>query len=153
PIAGVAGDQQAALFGQRCYLPGAAKNTYGTGCFLLMHTGEEARRSQHGLLTTAAASTSGRAEYALEGSVFVAGAAVQWLRDELGLIATSEESDAVARSTEDTGGVYLVPAFAGLGAPYWDAGARGALVGLTRGSGRAQIVRAALESIAYQARD
>ncbi len=153
PVAGVAGDQQAALFGQACTAPGRAKNTYGTGCFLLMNTGAEAPRSKTGLVTTIAWGLDGRVEYALEGSIFVAGAAIQWLRDGLGLLADAAESDAVARTVEDTGGVYLVPAFVGLGAPYWDERARGALVGLTRGTGRAHLVRAALESIAYQTRD
>jgi glycerol kinase len=153
PIAGVAGDQQAALFGQACFRPGATKNTYGTGCFMLMNTGDEPRVSRSGLLTTIAWGLGGRVEYALEGSVFVAGAAIQWLRDQLGLIQCAEESETLARSIADTGGVYLVPAFTGLGAPYWDPRARGALVGLTRGSGRAHVVRAALEAIAYQTRD
>jgi len=153
PIAGMAGDQQAALFGQGCTTPGRAKNTYGTGCFLLMNTGSAAPRSRTGLVTTIAWGLGGRVEYALEGSVFVAGAAVQWLRDGLGLIARAADSEAVARSVEDTGGVYLVPAFVGLGAPYWDERARGAMVGLTRGTTRAHIVRAALEAIAYQTRD
>jgi len=151
-IRGVAGDQQAALFGQGCVAPGDAKNTYGTGCFLLAHTGPSAPRSEHGLLGTVAASADGPC-FALEGSVFVAGAAVQWLRDGLGLIATAEETEALARSVPDTGGAYLVPAFAGLGAPYWDEGARGALVGLTRGTERAHVVRATIEAIAYQSRD
>ncbi|MFQ5698523.1 MAG: glycerol kinase GlpK [Myxococcota bacterium] len=153
PIAGVAGDQQAALFGQACFSPGAAKNTYGTGCFMLMNTGDEPRRSETGLLTTIAWGIGGRIEYALEGSIFIAGAAIQWLRDQLRLISEAAESETLARSIEDTGGVYLVPAFTGLGAPYWDPHARGALVGLTRGSSRAHLVRAALESIAYQSRD
>ena len=153
PIAGMAGDQQAALFGQGCTAPGRAKNTYGTGCFLLMNTGSAAPRSRTGLVTTIAWGLGGRVEYALEGSVFVAGAAVQWLRDGLGLIARAADSEAAARSVEDTGGVYLVPAFVGLGAPYWDERARGAMVGLTRGTTRAHIVRAALEAIAYQTRD
>ncbi|MCA9847695.1 MAG: glycerol kinase GlpK [Dehalococcoidia bacterium] len=152
PIRGVAGDQQAALFGQGCVNPGDAKNTYGTGCFLLSNTGAAKPASEHGLLGTVAASCDGPA-FALEGSVFVAGAAVQWLRDGLGLIATAAESEAVARSVLDTGGVYLVPAFAGLGAPYWDQDARGALVGLTRGTERGHVVRATLEAIAYQSRD
>ena len=152
PIRGVAGDQQAALFGQGCVNPGDAKNTYGTGCFLLSNTGVAKPASEHGLLGTVAASCDGPA-FALEGSVFVAGAAVQWLRDGLGLIATAAESEAVARSVLDTAGVYLVPAFAGLGAPYWDQDARGALVGLTRGTERGHIVRATLEAIAYQSRD
>jgi glycerol kinase len=153
PIAGIAGDQQAALFGQGCFEPGRAKNTYGTGCFLLLHTGERPRASTHGLLTTVAWSEGGRFEYALEGSVFVSGAAVQWLRDGLGLITDAAETEALARSVEDAGGVYLVPAFVGLGAPYWDERARGALVGLTRGTTRAHVVRATLEAIAYQTRD
>ncbi|MQA00867.1 MAG: glycerol kinase GlpK [Dehalococcoidia bacterium] len=156
PVLGVAGDQQSALFGQRCFVVGTAKNTYGTGCFLLEHTGERARASANGLLTTIAAShlePSGGAEYALEGAVFSAGAAVQWLRDELRIIDSAAESAEVARSVPDTGGVYLVPAFTGLGAPHWDDRARGLLVGLTRGTGRPQIVRAALEAIAYQVRD
>ena len=154
PICGVAGDQQAALFGQCCFQPGQAKNTYGTGCFLLMHTGGEACRSTNNLITTIAASGPGAGpEYALEGSVFMAGALLQWLRDELGLIDNVAETCAIARSVPDTGGVYVVPAFTGLGAPYWDADARGAIYGLTRGTGRAHIVRAALESLAYQVHD
>lgn len=153
PLTGVAGDQQAALFGQACFVSGMAKNTYGTGCFLLMHTGEQPVASKRGLLTTIAWGLDGKVEYALEGSVFIAGAAVQWLRDELGLIRSAEETEALASSLADTGGVYLVPAFVGLGAPHWDAYARGTLVGLTRGSGRAHIARAALEAIAYQTRD
>ena len=153
PIAGMAGDQQAALFGQGCTAPGLAKNTYGTGCFLLMNTGGDAHASSSGLITTIAWSIGGRVEYALEGSVFVAGAAIQWLRDGMGLIRDASDSEAVAQSVEDTGGVYLVPAFVGLGAPYWDQRARGAIVGITRGTTRNHIVRAALESIAYQTRD
>ena len=154
PICGVAGDQQAALFGQCCFNAGEAKNTYGTGCFLLMHTGHEVCASKHNLVTTIAASAPGVAtEYALEGSVFVAGALVQWLRDELGLVETAAETEAVAKSVPDTGGVYVVPAFTGLGAPYWDAEARGAIYGLTRGTTRAHVVRAALESLAYQVSD
>jgi glycerol kinase len=153
PLAGVAGDQQAALFGQRCVEPGQAKNTYGTGCFLLEHTGSDPRVSDSGLLTTLAASSVEEPRYALEGSVFVAGAAIQWLRDGLGLIDSAEESEALARSIADSGDVYLVPAFTGLGAPHWDDRARGALVGITRGTSRAHIVRAALESIAFQSRD
>jgi glycerol kinase len=153
PIAGMAGDQQAALFGQGCFTPGSAKNTYGTGCFLLMNTGSEAPVSKSGLVTTIAWGIGGRVEYAIEGSIFVAGAAVQWLRDGLGLVASAAESEAAARSVEDTGGVYLVPAFVGLGAPYWDERARGILVGLTRGTTRAHLIRAALEAIAYQSRD
>ncbi len=153
PIAGVAGDQQAALFGQACLAPGQVKNTYGTGCFLLMNTGAEPKPSASGLLTTVAWRRDGRLVYALEGSVFVAGAALQWLRDGLGLIAQAAESEAAAQSVEDTAGVYLVPAFTGLGAPYWDERARGVLVGLTRGATRAHLLRAALEAIAYQSRD
>ena len=153
PIAGVAGDQQAALFGQTCFDPGSVKNTYGTGCFILMNTGTEARESKSGLLTTIAWGIDGRVDYALEGSIFSGGATVQWLRDELGFFADAAESEALATSVDDTGGVYLVPAFAGLGAPYWDPNARGAIVGLTRGSTRAHLTRAALEAIAYQSRD
>lgn len=153
PIGGVAGDQHAALFGQCCFEPGEAKNTYGTGCFLLMNTGALPIASKNRLITTLAATETDLPEYALEGSVFVAGAAIQWLRDEMGLISSAAESESVARSVPDTAGVYLVPAFAGLGAPYWNAYARGTLVGLTRGAGRAHIVRAALESIAYQTSD
>lgn len=150
PIAGVAGDQQAALFGQGCFEPGMAKNTYGTGCFLLMNTGAEAVPSTEGLLTTVAWQREGRRTYALEGSVFIGGAVVQWLRDEMKMISDSTEVEAVAREVEDTGGLVLVPAFAGLGAPHWDARARGVAVGMTRGTGRAHFCRAALESIAFQ---
>jgi len=153
PIAGMAGDQQAALFGQACTRPGQAKNTYGTGSFLLMNTGEEAPASQTGLVTTIAWGLGGKVEYALEGSIFVTGAAVQWLRDGLGLVQDAAETEAAARAVDDTGGVYLVPAFVGLGAPYWDAHARGALVGITRGTSREHVIRATLESIAYQTRD
>ena len=154
PLAGIAGDQQSALFGHRCFAPGDAKNTYGTGCFLLMHTGEDAVDSAAGLLTTVAAGEAGRPiEYALEGSVFVGGAVIQWLRDEMRFFDHAAQSEALAKSVPDTGGVYIVPAFTGLGAPYWDAHARGTITGLTRGSGRAHIVRAALESIAYQTED
>ncbi|MEN8158884.1 MAG: glycerol kinase GlpK [Myxococcota bacterium] len=153
PIAGVAGDQQAALFGQGCFTPGAAKNTYGTGCFLLMNTGAEAPTSKSGLVTTVAWGLDGAVEYALEGSIFVAGAAVQWLRDGLGLVEHAGDSEAFAHSVEDTGGVYVVPAFVGLGAPHWDEAARGAVVGITRGTTRAHLVRATLEAIAYQSRD
>ena len=153
PIAGMAGDQQAALFGQGCFTPGSAKNTYGTGCFLLMNTGNAARASKHGLLTTIAWGIGGHVEYALEGSVFVAGAAVQWLRDGLGLIQSAGETEALAQGVPDSAGVYFVPAFVGLGAPYWDERARGTIVGLTRGTTRAHLVRAALEAIAYQSRD
>jgi glycerol kinase len=154
PIGGMAGDQQAATFGQACYQVGSVKNTYGTGCFMLMNTGERAVDSRGGLLTTVAWQLGQHPTvYALEGSVFVAGAAVQWLRDELQLIRTAAESEALAASVPDSGGVYVVPAFVGLGAPYWDSFARGTIVGLTRGSNRAHIVRATLESIAFQTRD
>ncbi|MCS7068450.1 MAG: glycerol kinase GlpK [Meiothermus sp.] len=154
PIAGVAGDQQAALFGQACFTPGMAKNTYGTGCFMLMNTGQTQVESRRGLLTTVAWQLEGAPpEYALEGSVFVAGAVVQWLRDGLGLIQASSEVEPLARQVQSTEGVYLVPAFVGLGAPHWDAYARGTLVGLTRGTTKAHIARAALEAIAYQSRD
>lgn len=153
PISGMAGDQQAALFGQTCFSPGEAKNTYGTGCFLLMNTGEVPFESRNGLLTTIAMARGGKVQYALEGSAFTGGAVIQWLRDELGFLSESPEAEAVAKTVQDTGGVYLVPAFTGLGAPYWDMYARGCLVGLTRGTGRAHIVRAAQESIAYQVRD
>ena len=153
PIAGAAGDQQAALFGQACFSPGAAKNTYGTGCFLLMNTGEKPVSSRNGLITTIAWGLNGKVTYALEGSVFVAGAAIQWLRDELGLISTAAETEGLCRSVADNCGVYLVPAFVGLGAPYWDPYARGVLTGLTRGANRAHIVRAAVESMAYQTYD
>ena len=155
PLRGVAGDQQAALFGQCCFAPGQAKNTYGTGCFLLMNTGAKACISKNNLITTIAASAPGvsHTEYALEGSVFVAGALIQWLRDELGIIASAEESEALAQSVEDSAGVYVVPAFTGLGAPYWDADARGGVYGLTRGASKAHLVRASLESLAYQVDD
>lgn len=153
PIAGIAGDQQAALYGQGCWRPGQAKNTYGTGCFALMNMGQNQPINEGGLLTTLCCDAEGAPAYALEGSVFVAGAAVQWLRDELGLISQASETEGIARAVDDNAGVYLVPAFAGLGAPYWDQEARGVLVGLTRGSGRTHIVRATLESIAYQTRD
>ena len=153
PLCGIAGDQQAALFGQGCHHAGMAKNTYGTGCFLLMHTGNHAVLSGHGLLTTVCAQTQPTMEYALEGSVFQAGAVVQWLRDGLGFFSTASEIEALAASVTDTGDVFLVPAFSGLGAPYWDADARGTLVGLTRGSHRGHIARAALESIAFQSAD
>ena len=153
PIAGIAGDQQAALFGQGCFHPGEAKNTYGTGCFLLMNTGEQLCRSQNGLLTTIAIGLGGKVQYALEGSVFVGGAVIQWVRDELRFISESRDAEYYASKVPDTGGVYLVPAFTGLGAPYWDMYARGALVGLTRGTNRDHIIRAAQESIAYQSWD
>ncbi|MDR0721390.1 MAG: glycerol kinase GlpK [Treponema sp.] len=150
PLAGDAGDQQAALFGQCCFTQGEAKNTYGTGCFLLMNTGNHAFVSQNGLLTTIAASLDGQIQYALEGSVFVGGAVIQWIRDELGLISTSEDAAYYAQKVPDTGGVYLVPAFTGLGAPHWDMYARGAILGITRGTTRFHIIRAAEEAIAYQ---
>ena len=153
PVAGAAGDQQSALFGQCCFEAGDVKNTYGTGCFLLMHTGSEPVFSKNGLITTIAASGPGRIRYALEGSVFTAGAAVQWLRDEMGLISDAAASEAAARSVTDTGGVYVVPAFTGLGAPYWNQYARGTITGITRGFTRAQLIRATLESIAYQTYD
>lgn len=154
PICGIAGDQQAALFGQCCFEEGDAKNTYGTGCFLLAHTGNRRIDSTHGLVTTVAATEKDRpTEYALEGSVFVGGAVIQWLRDELRVINESRDSEYFARKVKDNGGVYLVPAFAGLGAPYWDMNARGVIVGLTRGSNVYHIIRAALESIAYQSND
>ena len=153
PIAGAAGDQQAALFGQACYKPGMAKNTYGTGCFMLMNTGEKAVASNNGLLTTIAWGLDGKVEYALEGSIFIAGASVQWLRDELKIIDNAAASEEMAASVPDTNGVYVVPAFVGLGAPYWDMYARGAVFGLTRGANRNHLVRATLESIAYQTRD
>ena len=152
PICGIAGDQQASLFGQNCIEAGQAKNTYGTGCFLLMNTGSECVESKNGLVSTVAASAGG-VQYALEGSVFVGGAVIQWIRDELGLIRESADSEYFATKVKDTGGVYLVPAFTGLGAPYWDMYARGTIVGLTRGTGREHIIRAALESIAYQSAD
>ena len=151
PICGVAGDQQAALFGQGCFKSGTMKNTYGTGCFLVLNTGRRAIRSRHGLITTLACDGRGRPAYALEGSIFIAGAAVQWLRDAARMIVRAADSERVAAASSD--GVYFVPAFVGLGAPYWDMEARGAIVGLTRGSGRARIVRAALEAMAYQTRD
>ena len=153
PIAGIAGDQQAALFGQICTKPGMVKNTYGTGCFMLMHTGEKAVRSKNNLLTTIALQINGKTFYALEGSVFIGGAVVQWLRDGLQLIRNSDEIEALASSVADTDGVYMVPAFAGLGAPYWNQHAQGTIVGITRGTTGAHIARAALESIAYQTYD
>lgn len=153
PIGGAAGDQQAALFGQTCFSSGEAKNTYGTGCFLLMNTGERPVRSQNGLLTTIAWGIGGRVEYALEGSVFVAGAAIKWLRDEMNILECAADSERMARAVPDTGGVYFVPAFVGLGAPYWDPYARGTIVGLSRGTNRNHLVRAALESLAYQTAD
>jgi glycerol kinase len=153
PIAGIAGDQQAALAGQACFRPGLSKNTYGTGCFALLHTGARVPVSKNRLLATRAASTNAEPQFAIEGSVFIAGAAIQWVRDELKAIATAAESEAVAASVPDNGGVYFVPAFVGLGAPHWDPNARGLITGLTRSTGRAHIVRAALESITYQTRE
>lgn len=153
PISGIAGDQQSALFGQGCVNPGELKNTYGTGCFALLNAGTNPVESKHGLLTTLGCDARGKPVYCLEGSVFIAGAAIQWLRDALGVIANAAESESRARAVENNAGVYFVPAFVGLGAPYWDQDARGAIVGLTRGTGREHIIRAALESIAYQTRD
>ena len=153
PIAGAAGDQQAALFGQTCFARGDVKNTYGTGCFMLMNTGDTPVESKNGLLTTVAVGLNGKATYALEGSVFVGGAVIQWLRDELKLINESADSEYFANKVKDSAGVYVVPAFTGLGAPYWDMYARGAILGLTRGAGRNHIIRAALEGIAYQTLD
>ena len=153
PVSGIAGDQQAALFGQKCFCEGDIKNTYGTGCFLLMNTGSTAYESKNGLITTIAADAGDNICYALEGSVFVGGAVIQWLRDELGLIASAAESEKAALSVPDSAGVYIVPAFAGLGAPYWDMYARGTICGLTRGSGKNHIIRACLEAIAYQTND
>lgn len=153
PVSGIAGDQQAALFGQKCFCEGDIKNTYGTGCFLLMNTGDTAFESKNGLITTIAADAGDNICYALEGSVFVGGAVIQWLRDELGLIASAAESEKAALSVPDSAGVYIVPAFAGLGAPYWDMYARGTICGLTRGSGKNHIIRACLEAIAYQTND
>ncbi|BDU51394.1 glycerol kinase GlpK [Haliovirga abyssi] len=153
PIAGIAGDQQAALFGQACYEKGMVKNTYGTGCFVLMNTGEKMINSKNGLLTTIAWGVDGKVEYALEGSVFMGGATIQWLRDEMQMINDAADSEYFAKKVKDSNGVYLVPAFVGLGAPYWDMYARGTIVGLTRGANKNHIIRAALESIAYQSRD
>ncbi|WHX26780.1 glycerol kinase GlpK [Virgibacillus halodenitrificans] len=153
PIAGMAGDQQAALFGQACFEKGMAKNTYGTGCFMLMNTGEEGVQSENGLLTTLAWGVDGKVEYALEGSIFVAGSAIQWLRDGLKIINSSPESEPLAKSVSSTEGVYVVPAFVGLGTPYWDSEVRGAVFGLTRGTKKEHFVRATLESLAYQTRD
>ncbi len=153
PIAGVAGDQQAALFGQACFNEGESKNTYGTGCFMLMNTGEKFVKSNNGLVTTIAIGLNGKVQYALEGSIFVGGASVQWLRDELKLVTESQDTEYFARKVEDNGGVYVVPAFVGLGAPYWDMYARGAIFGLTRGANKNHIIRATLESIAYQTKD
>lgn len=153
PICGIAGDQQAALFGQACFNPGMAKNTYGTGCFMLMNTGDKCIQSHHGLLTTIAWGLDGKISYALEGSVFNAGSSIQWLRDGLGILTSSRESEKLATSVPDAGGVYVVPAFTGMGAPYWDMYARGAVLGLTRGTTAAHITRATLESMAYQTKD
>lgn len=153
PISGIAGDQQSALFGQLCFQEGMVKNTYGTGCFMLMNTGEKPVKSSNGLITTIAWGIDGKVEYALEGSIFVAGAVVQWLRDELRLIDESSDSEYFASKVDDTNGTYVVPAFTGLGAPYWDMNARGSILGLTRGTNRNHIIRAALESIAYQTKD
>jgi glycerol kinase len=153
PIAGAAGDQQCALFGQCCFEPGTMKNTYGTGCFLLMNTGTTPVESKNGLVTTIAASTSDQVNYALEGSIFIAGAAIQWLRDSLGVITSAGESQEFAEKVSDTAGGYVVPAFTGLGAPFWSQRARGCIVGITRGFTRAHLVRATLESLAYQTHD
>ncbi|MCT4793589.1 MULTISPECIES: glycerol kinase GlpK [Exiguobacterium] len=153
PIAGIAGDQQAALFGQTCFEPGEGKNTYGTGCFMLMNTGEKAVSSDHGLLTTIAWGVDGKVEYALEGSIFVAGSAIQWLRDGLRMLKNAKDSEGYALKVDSTEGVYVVPAFVGLGAPYWDSDVRGAIFGLTRGTEKEHFVRATLESLAYQTRD
>jgi glycerol kinase len=153
PIAGAAGDQQAALFGQLCFEPGMAKNTYGTGCFMLMHTGDEAIPSKQGLLTTIAWGLNGKVEYALEGSIFVAGSAIQWLRDGLQVIESASDSEAYALQVDSSDGVYVVPAFVGLGTPYWDSDVRGAMFGVTRGTTKAHVIRATLESLAYQTRD
>jgi glycerol kinase len=153
PIAGIAGDQQAAMVGQACFRPGLSKNTYGTGCFALIHSGGKVPVSKNRLVATRAASPDSSPQFAIEGSIFIAGAAVQWLRDRLGLIRTAAESEALAGSVESTGGVYFVPAFVGLGAPHWDAAARGLMTGITSATSPAHIVRAALESIAYQTRE
>ncbi|MCR8851692.1 glycerol kinase GlpK [Lysinibacillus fusiformis] len=153
PIAGIAGDQQAALFGQTCFTKGMAKNTYGTGCFMLLNTGQQAVKSENGLLTTIAWGIDGKVTYALEGSVFVAGSAIQWLRDGLRMIRTAEDSETYAKKVADTDGVYVVPAFVGLGTPYWDTDARGAIFGLTRGTSKEHFIRATLESLAYQTKD
>ena len=153
PVSGIAGDQQAALFGQACFTEGMAKNTYGTGCFMLMNTGEKAVASKNGLLTTIAWGVGGKVEYALEGSIFVAGSAIKWLRDEVELVKDAADTEGYAKSILSSDGVYVVPAFVGLGTPYWDSEVRGAIFGLTRGSGKAQLIRATLESIAYQTKD
>lgn len=153
PIAGVAGDQQAALFGQACFGEGMAKNTYGTGCFMLMNTGEKAVASEHGLLTTIAWGIDGKVNYALEGSIFVAGSAIQWLRDGMRMFKDASESEVYANRVESTDGVYVVPAFVGLGTPYWDSEVRGAMFGVTRGTTKEHFIRATLESLAYQTKD
>jgi glycerol kinase len=153
PLAGIAGDQQASLFGQQCFSPGSVKNTYGTGCFVLMNTGKVAIKSKHNLLTTIAWSIGDEVEYALEGSIFMAGSVIQWLRDKLSLIGSNEESGSIAMELDSSEGVYLVPAMSGLGAPHWDMDARGLLIGMTQSTDKRHIVRAALESIAYQTRD
>ena len=153
PVSGAAGDQQAALFGQNCFEPGMAKNTYGTGCFMLMNTGTDIKTSNNGLVTTIAWGLDGKVEYALEGSIFVAGSAIQWLRDGIRLVDSAPDSEWVAKKVKDTAGVYVVPAFVGLGAPYWDMNARGTIIGITRGTTKAHIVRATLDSLAYQTRD
>ena len=153
PVAAIVGDQHSALFGQGCFEAGMMKNTYGTGCFLLMNTGDTPAKSKNGLISTIAWRLNGKCTYALEGSVFIGGAAIQWLRDEMKLIDRASETETIARSLKDNGGVYMVPTFTGLGAPYWDMYARGMIIGLTRGTGRAHIVRAALEAIAYQSAD
>ena len=153
PVAGAAGDQQSALFGQNCFEPGTAKNTYGTGCFMLMNVGEDPQPSENGLITTIAWGLDGKVEYALEGSIFVAGSAIQWLRDGVRMVDSAPDSEWVAKKVPDAGGIYLVPAFVGLGAPYWDMDARGMIIGITRGTTKAHIVRATLESLAYQTRD
>jgi len=153
PVSGIAGDQQAALFGQMCFEPGMVKNTYGTGCFMLMNTGKRVITSQHGLISTIAWGLDGRVDYAVEGSVFTAGAAIQWLRDGLNLLSSARDSEEMAQQVEDTTGVYVVPAFTGLGAPYWNMRARGAIFGLTRGTSKEHLIRATLESMAYQTKD
>lgn len=153
PVTGIAGDQQAALFGQTCFAPGTIKNTYGTGCFILLNTGRKRVNSKHGLITTLACGLEGKVAYALEGSVFIAGAAIQWLRDQLGLLKKSADSEKMALRVKDNGGVYFVPAFVGLGAPYWDQHARGTIVGLTRGANKNHLVRAALEAMCYSTKD
>ncbi|MFH1678198.1 MAG: FGGY-family carbohydrate kinase, partial [Candidatus Omnitrophota bacterium] len=153
PVSGIAGDQQAALFGQACFAPGTIKNTYGTGCFLLLNTGKKRVTSRHGLITTLGCDASGKPAYVLEGSVFVAGSAIQWLRDGLGLLSSASESEYLAKSVRDNAGIYFVPALVGLGAPYWDPDARGTIFGITRGTKKSHIVRAALEAMCYQTKD